>query len=57
MLPGTRLGVFPVGLVVVGGWTVLFLAVVGWGTVGRVAVRGQYRRRVRRGNMGVFGTI
>lgn len=57
VMPGTRLGGFPVGLAVTGAWTVALVAVVGFGTVGRVRFREQYRRRVRRGNMGVVKTI
>ncbi|KAA6413809.1 MAG: hypothetical protein FRX48_02171 [Lasallia pustulata] len=57
VLPGTRLGVFPTGLVVTGAWAVLLGVVVGYGTVGRRRAREEFRRRVRRGNMGVVKTI
>ena len=48
VMPGTTLGIFPVGLIITGSWAVAFMAVVGYGTVGRMRFREQYRRRVRR---------
>jgi hypothetical protein len=48
VLPGTTLGIFPIGLIVTSCWTVLFIGVVGWGTWGRVQFRGHYRRRLAR---------
>jgi hypothetical protein len=48
VLPGVTLGIFPIGLIITGSWTVLFVGVVGWGTVGRIRFRGHYRRRLAR---------
>lgn len=49
-VPGLTLPInllFPVGMIITLVWTVAFFAVVGWGTVGRIRFRDQYRRRVR----------
>lgn len=48
VMPGTTLAIFPVGLVITGSWAAVFVAVVGYGTVGRLRFREQYRRRIRR---------
>lgn len=48
VMPGTTLGIFPVGLIITGSWAVAFVAVVGYGTVGRLRFREQYRRRIKR---------
>ena len=48
VLPGTRLGIFPTGLIITGAWTVVFLITIGFGTVGRIRFRNAYRRRKRR---------
>lgn len=48
VMPGTTLGIFPVGLVITGSWAVAFVAVMGYGTVGRLRFREQYRRRIKR---------
>ncbi|KAI9831492.1 MAG: hypothetical protein M1826_003382 [Phylliscum demangeonii] len=45
VLPGSRLGIFPVGLIVTSAWAVLGVAVMAWGTIGRYQYREQYRRR------------
>jgi hypothetical protein len=47
-LPGTNLAFFPIGLVITLVWTGAFLLAVGFGTVGRIQFREQYRRRMRR---------
>lgn len=47
-LPGTNLAFFPVGLVITMVWTGAFILAVGFGTVGRIQFREQYRRRMRR---------
>ncbi|PVI01839.1 hypothetical protein DM02DRAFT_333890 [Periconia macrospinosa] len=47
-LPGTGIGeVGPQGVIITGIWMVLFTAVVGLGTFGRIQFRDQYRRRVK----------
>lgn len=46
VLPGTTFGIFPVGLIVTGTWTLLFFLAFGLGTFGRIRHRDMYRRRV-----------
>jgi hypothetical protein len=46
-LPGVTLGIFPVGLIVTGMWTVLFVGVFAMGTVGRMQARKQYRMNMK----------
>lgn len=45
-LPGTKFGVFPVGLIITGSWCLLFVLAFGLGTVGRLRHRDIYRKRV-----------
>jgi len=45
VLPGTTLGIFPVGLIVTSVWALLFVAAVGYGTWGRIQFREQFRKR------------
>ncbi len=47
-MPGTTLGIFPIGFIITGSWAVAFVGVVGYGTVGRLRFRDQYRRRIKR---------
>jgi hypothetical protein len=46
VLPGTTFGIFPVGLIVTGAWTLLFFVAFGLGTLGRIRHRDIYRKRV-----------
>ena len=46
VLPGTTFGIFPLGLIVTGAWTVLFFLAFGLGTLGRMRHRDIYRKRV-----------
>lgn len=46
VLPGTTFGIFPVGLIVTGVWTLLFLVAFGLGTLGRIRHRDIYRKRI-----------
>lgn len=46
VLPGTTLGIFPVGLIVTGAWTLLFFLAFGLGTLGRIRHRDIYRKRI-----------
>ncbi|MCJ1223719.1 hypothetical protein MMC12_000362 [Toensbergia leucococca] len=48
VMPGTKLEGFPTGLVITLLWTVLFVVTVGGGTIIRMKVRDQYKRRMRR---------
>ena len=47
VLPGTTLGIFPVGLIITGVWTLLFVVVVGLGTFGRLQFRKAFRRKTQ----------
>jgi hypothetical protein len=47
VLPGTTLGITPIGLYITSVWTFLFIGAVGYGTVGKVRFREAYRRKTR----------
>ncbi|KAI4167351.1 MAG: hypothetical protein LQ343_007276 [Gyalolechia ehrenbergii] len=47
VLPGRTLGIFPVGLIITGAWTLMFIMTVGYGTIERIRFREAYRRRVK----------
>jgi hypothetical protein len=49
VLPGTKISIFPIGLIITASWTLLLVSAVGYGTFGRYMFREQYRRRMRRG--------
>ena len=57
ILPGTTFGIFPIGFIVTGAWTVLFVAAVGYGTWGRMQFREMYRGRVKRAITGAAGKV
>ena len=57
VLPGTHLGIFPIGLIITSAWAGIFLSVVAYGTIGRIQFRESYRRRIRRGVAGSTRTI
>jgi hypothetical protein len=46
-LPGVTLAIFPVGLIITGTWTVLFVGVFAMGTAGRIQARKQYRMNMK----------
>ncbi|KAI9777175.1 MAG: hypothetical protein M1839_009018 [Geoglossum umbratile] len=48
VLPGTTLGIFPIGLIITSAWTLLFVTTVGYGTVRRYQFREHYRMRIKR---------
>lgn len=52
VLPGVNLLIFPIGLIVCGSWTVIGLAVIGFGFFERVQYRESYRRRAAYANKG-----
>ncbi|ELR04072.1 hypothetical protein VC83_06718 [Pseudogymnoascus destructans] len=52
VLPGTKIAIFPIGSIITGTWAVLFVGVIGWGTVGRMRFRENYRRRLARADRG-----
>lgn len=47
VLPGTTLGIFPLGLIITCIWTGLFVFAVGYGTIERVQFRNHFRRRLQ----------
>lgn len=57
VMPGTKILITPVGAIVTGIWTLLFVATVGYGTVRRMQFKDQYRRRVARATAGKIVTI
>lgn len=48
VLPGTKILIFPVGGIITGVWSVLFIGTVAYGTFGRMSFRTQYRARSAR---------
>jgi hypothetical protein len=48
VLPGTRIMVFPTGLIITCAWTGIFVLAVGYGTIGRYRFRQHYRHRIQR---------
>lgn len=48
VMPGRKLGIFPVGLIITSVWTAMFLITISVGTVDRVRFREAYRRRMKR---------
>lgn len=56
-VPGIRIMIFPVGLIVTSLWLTLFVGVVGFGTFQRMNYREQFRRRTALMKKGGMGTI
>lgn len=50
VVPGLNILIFPIGAIITGIWTVLFIATIAYGTIGRMQFREQYRRRAARAN-------
>lgn len=57
VVPGLNILIFPIGAIITGVWAILFVAAVGWGTVGRMQFRDQYRRRSARATKGDLARI
>lgn len=57
VVPGLNILIFPIGGVITGVWAVLFLGTVGYGTVGRMQFRDQFRRRTARAMKGEMARI
>jgi hypothetical protein len=57
VLPGVNILIFPIGGIITGVWAILFIAAVGYGTVGRMQFRDQYRRRSARATKGNLARI
>ncbi len=45
---GVKIMIFPVGGIVTSVWAALFITMIGYGTIGRMHFRAQYRRRATR---------
>lgn len=43
--PGTQILIPPIGAVITGTWVVLMLLTIGYGTIGRIGFRDQFRRK------------
>lgn len=48
IVPGTYIMIFPLGGIITGLWTIMFIATVAWGTIGRIQFRDQFRSRSAR---------
>lgn len=48
LMPGRKLGIFPVGFVITMIWTFFFVVFIGLGTFDRIRFREAYRRRLKR---------
>ena len=57
VLPGQNILIVPIGLIITSVWTVLFIATIAYGTVGRMQFRDQFRRRNARAQKGDFARI
>jgi hypothetical protein len=57
VVPGLNILIFPIGGIVTGIWAVLLIGTIGYGTVGRMQFREQYRRRMARANKGNMARI
>ncbi|KAG0653064.1 hypothetical protein D0Z07_0376 [Hyphodiscus hymeniophilus] len=57
VLPGLKIIIAPIGAVITVTWAILFIAIVGYGTIGRMQFRDQYRRRSTRANKGDLARI
>jgi hypothetical protein len=57
VLPGLNILIFPIGAIITGVWTVLFIGTIAYGTIGRMQFREQYRRRTARALKGDLARI
>lgn len=57
VVPGLKIMIFPIGLVITSVWTVLFVGTIAYGTVGRMQFRDQFRRRSARQQKGDLARI
>lgn len=48
VLPGYRILIFPIGLVITGFWSFALVVTIGYGTIGRMRFRENYRVRFAR---------
>ena len=56
-VPGIRIMIFPIALVIMSVWSLIFVAFVGWGTWERMRYREQFRRRTAMVSKGNLGTM
>ncbi|CZT40297.1 uncharacterized protein RSE6_00148 [Rhynchosporium secalis] len=56
-VPGLKIMIFPIGLVITSIWSVLLIGTVAYGTVGRMQFRDQFRRRTARQEKGDVARI
>lgn len=57
IVPGLHILIFPIGAIITGIWTVLFIGTIAYGTFGRMQFRDQYRRRFARAEKGDMARI
>lgn len=57
VLPGVRIMVFPIGLIITSTWLAIGLAVYGMGTIQRMGFRDRYQRAIQRANKAAVGRI
>lgn len=57
VVPGMNILIFPIGLIVTGAWTLIFVTAVGYGTIMRMRFRESYRRQSARVAKGEVATI
>ncbi|KAH7412511.1 hypothetical protein BKA64DRAFT_330371 [Cadophora sp. MPI-SDFR-AT-0126] len=57
VVPGLKIMIFPIGLIITSVWTVLFVGTIAYGTVGRMQFRDQFRRRSARQQKGDLARI
>lgn len=57
VLPGVRIMVFPIGLIITSVWLAIGVAAYGIGTIQRIAYRERYQRALQRENKRAVGRI
>lgn len=57
IVPGLNILIFPIGGVITGIWSILFIGTIAYGTVGRMQFREQFRRRTARATKGSLARI
>lgn len=57
VVPGLTILIFPMGLIITGLWTILFITTIAVGTFGRMQYRDQFRQAKQREAKGSFQTI
>ncbi|KAH6676846.1 hypothetical protein B0J14DRAFT_652253 [Halenospora varia] len=57
IVPGLNILIFPIGGIITGIWSILFIGTIAYGTVGRMQFREQFRRRTARATKGSLARI